>query len=216
MSWTALDYITSRIQKRLEGFYITDDTLPQLEVIADEAHKARGDIIKAAKFINPPPQYFQKVCCLKVQCEQQMCDGRPTGVKRTFVDLGSGVMGAWGKKAIRFLGVEGVFSMEWRDSAKDFKSPYMKSNTAYFTLSGSVAELFNLPTPNVEFVCVEFLSSDPMAALTKSECDDAYEQDYPFPADELGMLEDLVVKRLGPSKGIRPDYQNNANSKPQQ
>lgn len=211
-TWVHIDAIASRIQKRLDAGFVTDEGRVSLNLIRDEVHKVRawymGELMKMRWSI--PEQYYQRVCCLKVECEEVECEGEKSGEVNLKVKLPA-LVGKVGRHAIRFLGSsDGSLSFTWKSSNSTFSAYFPfggKSKEPWFSLAGSYAILHNSPTPNLAYLCVNGLFSNPLDPLI---IDCADREKYPICGDDLQVIEDQVVKNLSIIYSRPPDLHNDA------
>jgi hypothetical protein len=208
--WQNLEFIASRIQKKLDGGVVTDDSRIDLDIIKDEVHKARAELIglMAQKSLRLPHVYFQKISCLKVVCEELVCDGIPSGVFQNYVNLPSSLIGAWGKKSLLAVGnIDGLIKFDW--SRSNYSMPYGGKKQGTYDIENNSKLIFtNLSCP-LAFVFIEGLFTDPLAAINASGCPN-WDSPYPVVGDDLGRIEDIVFKRMSPQKQIRHDTKNDA------
>lgn len=216
--WKSLGFIASRIQKKIEGGLVTDDSRMQLEVIIDEVHKARLEILyelkKSTKSLSAG--FFMKLCCMKVKCSEFKCEGVPSGMVDTYIDIPK-LVSSYDKNCIKYLGTSDYeIPFSYSSSRTKKIAPFTPNKKEpYYSLdwNDNKAILFNLPTTNLTYLCGEFLVENPQDALLNSECSDLDEIEYPLPGEFIGRLEDLVFKRLVPKKQVIPDVQNDAQTK---
>jgi hypothetical protein len=208
--WQNLEFIASRIQKKLEGGVVTDDSRIDLDIIKDEIHKARAEWLglMAQKSLSLPSVYFQKISCLKVICEELSCDDIPSGMFQTYVNLPSSLIGAWGKRSLRVVeNIDGSIKFDW--ARTNYALPYGGKKKGTYDVENNSKLIFkNLSCP-LAYVFIEGLFSDPFQAINASGCPN-WDSEYPIPADDLGRIEDIVFKRMSPQKQYRHDTKNDA------
>ena len=210
-----LEHIASRVQMKLLGGVVTDENRFPLNLVEDAVHAARAWYLgeKLSKKFTIPGAYYQRVNCLKIRCEETMCDGIGTGEFRYLVTIPE-VVGGLGRAAIRFAGdVNGKISFLPTSTLNPEEGdhfPFVPQKTVpkYFFF-GNELELFNLPTPNMKYFMLDAIFANPAHPLIKM-CDDTA-RPYPIPADDIKIIEDLITKDYYYTLlRIRPDLKNDA------
>lgn len=207
--WNNLEYIASRIQKKVEGGIVTDDSRIDLDVIKDHIHEARAEILGLMKkqTLHLPNVYYQKISCLEVKCEEIVCDGIGSGVYQYYVDMPSSLIGAWGKRSIkRVSNVDGSLKFSWQGAGNTL--PFGGNPDATFDIEGKKM-ILNFNTCKTKFIFIDGLWSDPLKAIGASGCPN-WNSEYPIAGDDLGKITDIVFKRMMPQKQVRHDTKNDA------
>ena len=221
-AWKSLDAIASRVQEKASGGVHTNIDRVKLALVRDEIHKARAkrlqELARQKKF-NIARQYYQKICCLKVICEKIICNGEESGDSRMIVEIPS-LIGELDRRAIRFIGtLDGIINFEFRTSEGEDHSAFfpllerVHEDIPYAILENNMRLiLYNSPTPNLEYICVELITDNPEHPLILDECEEM--PDYPIPGDELAVIEHYayteVVKIIQMTPDLAAGYGTNS------
>lgn len=214
--WDTLENITSRIQLMLTGGLVTDESRVDFDLLRDSIHVARAAHLaeKLRRKLTIHPQYYQRICCLKIVCQEVACEGIAAG--NEMVVTIPPVFGQFGKKSVKsvsdVLGTNQFTQVD--DISARHKPAFIKSNNVggrYMLRGDNLLVLANLPTQGMEYVCVEFLTTDPCNPLITS-CDKS--ERYPVPADELEPIEMRAYERYRAMVGIPTDVTNDTVANP--
>lgn len=206
--WDNLEYIASRVQKKVEGGIVTDDSRIDLDVVKDHVHEARAELLGLMKktMLQLPSVYYQRISCLEVKCEEIVCDGFGSGVYQHYIEIPS-IIGAWGKRSIKSVtNATGTVKFLWQESG--YSLPYGgKSSGTFYPVGNKLILKFN--NCQAKYMAVEGLFSNPYRAIESSGCPN-WEIPYPIAGDDIGKISDMVFKRMVPQKQIRHDTKNDA------
>lgn len=157
--------------------------------------------------------FYQRVCCLDIECQEQGCtiDGTFYGTGNLLykIELPALIPIVGISSNIRFLG-----SNEWKPFSSASLDKWRTSgdhplalNEPIYTIVGKDAYVKNLITQSMKKACGVLLYMDPLTACNYNELVDNYPVPDPY------ALSLLVVKDLM-SVGIKPDVQQDANDTP--
>lgn len=188
-------HIVSRIQQRLSNNVVTDESVG-LQYIEDLCHLVR---LTLAKKTNNKSEFYQKICCLPVECETVECDGmileniQVINIPAAALDfeLHLTTLSVEDKESYIFLG---------KDKNKPKKnSRLMKQLNQHhksFTIINNNKIVVYDDEP-IEFLCVSAIFSNPFDEQIASCLDgNRTEIDYPMPSASILLLEDTVYKMI--------------------
>lgn len=198
--WKSLDAIASRVAEQVNGGVTTNISRVKMTVVRDQVHKARAHRLKEIgrqKLFKIPRQYYQKIKCVPVVCTPIICDGEDTGAKELRAVIPS-LIGELGRRSLRYIGtMDRKTEFDYRNTnGEDFSEyfPLIQAvNNPYAILeNNNTLILYNPPTPNLEFICVELITDNPEHEIIANDCEEY--GDYPIPGDELLVIEDYAFK----------------------
>lgn len=204
--------IRDSILQELRGGPGVDDDVLDPQFIEDKIHDYRKKLVEdywiAHKQLDD--SFYQKVCCLEVKCEETICDGIPSGVKETYVELPELLL-IEGKSFIKYLG-----TIDWKHNFTElsFSAPepakgnVIKSSNSYYKRIGSRAMIYDPPTSGFKFMCMAAIPDNPMQLKCRKL---AITEPYPIPGPLVSKLEyDIIQRLLKPMMLMQPDMKNNA------
>jgi hypothetical protein len=199
------------IRNQVKGYFSSDDERIDIELIYKMVKQTRSTMAKNRyKEVGSVDELmYQEICCLKVNCKEIVCNGIPSGEQEYYVDLPIlediyGNIKYFGSGDKKYSFTEKTF----RGSLYAKNSPYTHS-LPYFTRIQNRAILGNMPTPDMEFVCIIALLADPLNGgcylLDESN-------DFPLSSNMIHELELICIKQLLSTLQIAPDNKNDANN----
>ncbi|MFK7946417.1 MAG: hypothetical protein AB8G11_02415 [Saprospiraceae bacterium] len=185
----------SRIQYRLANDVVTDESIP-LQLIEDTCHSVRLSLFKKN---NNKSSFYQKICCIPVECETVECDGM---VLENIQVINIPEVLTEANISVSTLSVEegSTYLYLGKNKSKPMKkSRLMKQlNQRSFTLLGNNKLVIYDDEP-IEFLCVSALFVDPYDERIIA-CSDITsprkDAEYPIPSSSLLQLEDIVYRLL--------------------
>jgi hypothetical protein len=198
--YNSIEAIASRIQKEVTGGVVSDDEVtggPSLSLIKDMVHVERDAIIgmiKKNSFIQD--DFYQRICCLEVKCEDESCYAE-TGLSKPYVEIPS-IAQSIGIKAVKYIGT---------DNIKYWNGKVYRNEKFNYIIQGQKIILSQMDF-GVKYLCVEAVFYNPEAAF--SICGSNEEKPYSCPNEYLTHIEQRVVARLRNLKAMPRDIQNDA------
>lgn len=207
----SLKEIVSMVQEELANFHLTDDFEITPKYLATQANTMRASLIKEdikANGINSA--FYQRVCCLEVECHRMGCT-----VNGEFVPSSSVI---WevklpplipeaGDKAILYVGTD-QFLSGWTPMSfaawMSIEGNQWTSRLPSYTRVGQSIWLKNAPTSDLKYICAILLLMSPVDAC---DWNDETSQ-YPVP-DEY-KLKILMKKDILSTYGLPKDKQHDA------
>lgn len=194
------------IRNQIIGYFPTDDTRIDIQLIYDKCWDVRSVLIKDEyrQFKKINDQEYTSECCLEVECSNLVCNGIDSGDKEFFVRIPK-VEASLGYDAIKYFGTT------------DKKSPFRRTNykgklfSSYETFTGRAPQftivddkaiLENMPTQGMKFVCMIAVFEDPRNVCKEND-------PFPIARHLLHKLELLVIQQLMSTLNIGPDESNN-------
>jgi hypothetical protein len=207
--------ILDDVIEKYTQFKPSDDLSVPEDFIANKIHVVRTMLIsQLAKQGRLDDSFYQRVCCLDIECEMQGCtiEGEffETGNLLYRVELPELITDIGLNKNIRFLGANdwvGKFNSASLDKWRTNEHHPLLANNAIYTQLGKYALLKNLITPGMKKVCGALLLVNPLSACNYDELVDNY------PCPDQYKLSLLVVKDMM-STGIKPDILQDASDTP--
>lgn len=200
--YNSIEAIASRVQLEVTNGVVTDDEAsggPSLEYIKDLIHVERDFLIGQVKrnaFIQP--DFYQRLCCLKIQCTDVSCDpSRATGIQKVYVDAAP-IAQSLGLKAIKEVSV---------GETTYFPGAIYKKGDYTYLIEGSRVYLSKVNAGAI-YACVNAVFYDPSAAFRL--CEDITEKAYSLPSEYLTHVEQRVVARLMNQKRVPKDIANDS------
>lgn len=204
----SLNEIAYSIRDQISGYFPSDDERIPIELIYKKVADVRMIMLKELQAENGyiDSAYYQRICCLEVQCGPIQCKGFVSTKKETFVELPQVAYDISG--AIAFFGTA--------DFSTDFKyvpvygypfsnhAPYTGSFPTYMRVD-NIAIIKNLDTA-VKFLCMIALLEDPLGSCLHLKAD----EEYPIPLGKVHQLELIVIKQLLSTLQIPHDITQNA------
>lgn len=209
---TRLQIIDSIIEG-LSAYNVTDDSIFDRDLIGYKVDVMRDTFIR-----NDYPviddKYYQKVCCIEVECQKQGCDVPGIG----FVESGDTLWIAElptlitdiGWKDIKYLGSPDLMNEYYRKTLGGWQSLtgllYPSPDDVNYTIIGNHAYFLNIAS-GTRYVCLVGLISKPSNACSYNENDD-----YPVP--DVMKLEIAVKRDILSTYGILPDVKQDSSGQP--
>jgi len=199
-----LQDIASDIELSAFGGKPSDDLWDvNFDWICHQVNKGRAAAVgelQRTQLENIPGQFYQRLCCLEVQCETIECAGKSSGIVQRYIKLPTSLLGL-GVHSVRYLGAgEDSFeelSFEIRSGGNRLNvhayAPFVGTTVqmpyAVITESNRI-DLKNMPPQfaNTKYLCGELLLDLPVDS-SGNYCID---KEYPMPGD----LVDRVVKNV--------------------
>lgn len=203
-----LSEIAYSIKMKLEGLSPSDDSLLEDEYIYSRINLARAYIIKMLERQNQSidDDFYQSICCLKVECEELICDG--IQLEESFIVKLPHIVSV--KKGIKYFGTTNFRNGFQYVNTTGYvynHASQLASKGTYYTVIGNTAHIRNLPTPDTVYVCIVAILEDPL----EGGCIDiTADEEYPLPAVYLNDVEQMVVQSMMISMQIFPDMANDA------
>lgn len=199
------------VKEAVTNFHITDDFRIEDEYLIHLANTIRSSLIdEEFKSRKLSDEYYQRYCCLEVECVKESCvlDGLTVSSENVlyYADVPSLKKGI-GWDNIKMLTAEDVIF-----SRLNFMSFKMQDNRQYglsmptFTLIGNRVYLRHLPTTGTKFLCIVAILEDPLIA---GLCDMDSDDEYPVP--NVMKLEYLMKRNVFESLNLPVDVINNTN-----
>jgi hypothetical protein len=206
-----LPRIIESVLEELHNFHVTDDNEIPYEYLVDKAVDMRQTLLKEefnARKGLLDQGYYQRVCCLEVECHRQGCtvDGVfiPSSSIVWEVKLPPLIKGV-GWKDILYFGTDmfksGFTRMTFTNWSEIEGNLYSGTMPA-FTMVGNSLMLKNMPASDLKFLCAILLLSNPVDACNWQE--DTSE--FPVPSDY--KLQMLMKQDILASYGIPKDKQH--------
>jgi len=190
----------------LSAFNLTDDFEIDAEIIKDKINDVRSVLIAEewkAKMLDD--QYYQKVCCLEIKCEDVACNvaGVPmkAGQKQYYVELPA-LNNRIDWDNIKYLGTIDMANNFNRLTLSGMLSSDGNRWTAkdtFYTVINDRAILKNLPTANTRFLCLVGILDRP-----NQSCD-WLNDDTDYPCSNVLKLEMLVKQDILSAYGLPKD-----------
>lgn len=187
--------IISRIQFRLSNNVVSDETIP-LQLIEDTCNVTR---LALAKKVSNKEKFYQKICCLPVECETVECDGmvleniQVINVPNIALDFNIDIftLSVKDKRNYIYLGKN-----KNKPSSKSRLSRQLKQRSFTVLDENKIVVYDDDP---IEYLCVSAVFVNPYDALILG-CSDIKtprkDMDYPMPGSSILKLEELVYNRL--------------------
>lgn len=207
----SLNKIINSIAESLTSFNLTDDFNIDFEIIADKIHDVRNSLIYddwKARMMDDA--YYQKVCCLEVECETITCDLGGIALKsprqQFYVDL-PGLNNRIEWDNIKYFGtvdMQNNFNRKTFDGLLSLKGNRWTANQPAYNIIGNRAYIENLPTSGTRFLCLVGVLDNPTTA-----CDWETDESL-YPVSNIIKLEMVVKQDILSAYGIPKDKINDA------
>jgi len=195
------------IRNQCKGYFSTDDERISIDFVYDKAWDIRSMLIKEEwrKFHQLNDNDFTTECCLKISCDEIVCDDKGSGVYEHTIIMPT-LESSLGYNSIKYFG------------SVDKKTPFRRvnyggylysgyssftGNAPTFTLIDNKAVLKNLPDENMEYVCVIGIFEN-----SRDYCKP--EDPFPIARHLVHKLELLAIQQIMSTIQIGPDEYNNA------
>lgn len=207
----SLKEIISMVQEELANFHLTDDFEIHPKYLVELANTMRASLIKEEireKGINS--MYYQRVCCLEVECHRMGCtiDGVfvPSSSVIWEVKLPPLVQEA-GDKAILYIGTD-EFKQGWAPLSfaawMSIEGNQWTSLMASYTRIGESVWIKNAPTSDLKYICAIVLMLNPTDAC------DWNDETTQYPVPDVYKLKILMKKDILSTYGLPKDKQHDA------
>lgn len=197
------------VKEAITNFNVTDDSRFSDEYLADLANAIRLDLIdEDFKAKRLDDSFYQKLCCIEVECVKEVCVVDGINVSTGHVTYYSNIP-ALKKKIgwdnIKYIGTETTTFGRLALTAFMYadKAPYGNKSPVY-TVIGDKVYFKNLPTSGLKYVCIVAVLENPNDI---SMCEDALNED--FPVSDIYKLEYLMKRDILFSLGLPTDRLNN-------
>ncbi len=207
----SLKELVYMVSEELSNFHLTDDFEITPKYLVGLANKMRMTLINEeikAKGINAA--YYQRVCCLEVECHRMGCTINGIFYPSTSiiweVKLPK-LISAAGDKAILYVGTD-QFLSGWTPMSfaawMSIEGNQWTSRLPSYTRVGSSIWLKNAPTSDLKYICAILLLASPI-----DSCDWNDEtSEYPVPDEYKLTL--LMKKDIMSTMGFPKDKQHDA------
>lgn len=205
-----LKNIVYSIKEELSGYKITDDTLFEDDYLIDKINGVREVIINEQfRTMYIDPVFYQQMCCLEILCDEMGCEvGEEfyrSGHKQYYVKIPP-LINKVGFSNILHFGLDDMLTQFNRTTIAGYISSdgalWTKKSPIYVVLSDKIL-IKNLPNPNLKFLCMVGLLSNPTKACN-------YDENEDYPVSDTYKLEMLVKKDIMSMYGIVGDELNDA------
>lgn len=193
---------------QVSGYIPSDDRRLRRRFVGHEVRNVRSMLLKeaSASGIGVDREWYQRICCLEVNCETISCNGAPLPFRTHYIELPSlesipfnpSYLGTV-DMAISFRQIPfGQFHYYTGGSFSTKQPAYaIIDNKALLKLPSNLLEVKNL--------CLFGVLSDPL----EDTCVPLTENDpYPIPTNVIHKLELLVIKQLLATVQLQGDEQN--------
>lgn len=192
------------IRNQVKGYFSSDDERISIEFVYDKAWDIRSLLIKEEyrRHHQLNDQDFVSKCCLDIVCKET-CEGSGEfEYTVTIPTLESSV----GYDGVKYFGSPNMKTPFRRSNYQGFLysgSESYTGNAPTYTLYDDLAILKNMPTDNMEKVCIIGIFEDP-----RDYCDP--NDPFPIARHLVHKLELLAIQQLMSTIQIGPDEANNA------
>jgi hypothetical protein len=205
-----LNEIAYSIKNRLEGFIPSDDSVLDIEYMYSRVNVARGALIRMLvdKKMSLDDDFYQKICCLEIQCETTICDNIELS-RAYYVNVPDTVSVAQGIKYFGDVDIARAFTYVSNTGFINNHASQISSKIPYYTFINGKAYVKNLPTADMKYLCMIAILDNPLdgKCITRSADDP-----YPLPQIYVQQIEEMVMQELMPSMMIFPDNANDASN----
>lgn len=195
------------IRNQVKGYFSSDDERIDIQLVYDKCWDVRSLLIKEEfrRFQKLNDQDYTTECCLAVECEPIICDGKNSGHTELVVDIPK-IESSVGYAGIKYFGtVDKKFPFRRVNYQGFLYSGHEKytGNVPTYTLTDGKATIKNPPTEGLKYICIIGIFEDP-----RNICD----ENMPFPIARhlVHKLELLVIQQLMSTLQIGPDESNDA------
>lgn len=205
-----LNEIAYSIKNRLEGFIPSDDSVLDIEYIYSRINVARSNLVMTLEKnkISIDDSFYQKICCLKIECESTVCGGMELS-NSYYVELPDRININHTIKYFGDVDLSQSFTLVSNTGFIFNHASQFSKNIPYYTLIGNKAYVKNLPTSDMEYMCMVAILNNPLdGKCIRSSADDQ----YPLPQIYVQDIEQMVINELMPSMMVFPDNANDASS----
>lgn len=205
-----LKQLRSSIRGQIRGQVPSDETRYRDRFLDHEIRAVRSQLIKefARRNVGIPNDFYQRICCLEVQCDQIICNGVPLPHNTPYIQLPSLENVPFNPAYI------GTVDGRWQFSRIPFTSFHFYTGGSFNRMQPAFAliedkALLKLPhqLAEVKTLCLYGILEDP----TEDTCITLTENDpYPLPNNLVHQLEIMVLKQLMSTLSIPADTENSS------